>query len=87
MKKNIKLVLLSFIPLTMPLSTISCKDPNGIKKYKDIPEDLINEVKNNYDIFYAKKLANDKLKTTSYEVLQKLKKSNNDLKKIEEIIS
>ena len=24
----------------MPLSTISCKDPNAIKKYKDIPEDL-----------------------------------------------
>ena len=82
MKKIINLVLLGFIPLTMPLSTISCKDPNAIKKYKDIPEDLINEVKNNYDIFYAKKLANDKLKTTSYEVLDKLKKANNNLKKI-----
>ena len=64
MKKNIKLTLLSFVPLIMPLSTISCKDPNAIKKYKDIPEDLINEVKNNYDIFYAKKLENNKLKTT-----------------------
>lgn len=86
MKKNIKLTLLSFVPLIMPLSTISCKDPNAIKKYKDIPEDLINEVKNNYDIFYAKKLENNKLKTTSYEVLDRLKKANNDLKKIEEII-
>ena len=87
MKKNIKLTLLSFVPLIMPLSTISCKGPNAIKKYKDIPEDLINEVKNNYDIFYAKKLENNKLKTTSYEVLDRLKKANNDLKKIEEIIS
>ena len=60
MKKNIKLTLLSFVPLIMPFSTISCKDPNAIKKYKDIPEDLINEVKNNYDIFYAKKLENNK---------------------------
>ena len=38
MKKNIKLTLLSFVPLIMPLSTISCKDPNAIKKYKDIME-------------------------------------------------
>lgn len=71
----------------MPLSTISCKDPDPIRKYDGIPKDLLSEVKNNYDIFYAKKLVNDKLKTTSYEVLEKLKKANNDLKKIEEIIS